>query len=178
VGQIPKRSYRAVVKSMKKTVNYFENVKTLDELRKQYRNLAFIHHPDKGGKTAVMQEINNQYERLSKQLIDSNEYFTEERKEWEYKVSEELKQKIEKVIFLPDINIELIGTWIWLTGSTYNVKTILKDEGFMFSATKLAWYWHSGEFTKTSGNINSMEELRDYWGSQNIQSKATEKQLN
>jgi preprotein translocase subunit Sec63 len=107
---------------MKKTVNYFEGVKTLDELRKQYRNLAFQHHPGKGGKTAVMQEINNQYERLSKQLIDSNEYFTEERKEHEYQVSDELRQKIEKVIFLPDITIELIGTWIWLTGSTYAIK--------------------------------------------------------
>lgn len=163
---------------MKKTVNYFENVRTLDELRKTYRNLAFIHHPDKGGKTAVMQEINNQYERLSKQLIDSNEYFTDERKEYEYQVSDELKQKLDKVIFLPNINIELIGTWIWLTGSTYAVKTILKDEGFMFSATKLAWYWHCGEYTKTTGNTLSMEELRDYWGSQNIQSKATANQLN
>jgi hypothetical protein len=163
---------------MKKTVNYFENVKTLDELRKQYRNLAFQHHPDKGGKTAVMQEINNQYETLSKNLIDSNEYFTDERKEWEYKVSEELKQKIEKIINLPNIAIELIGTWLWLTGNTFAVKSILKEEGFMFSATKLAWYWHVGEFTKTSGNILSMEELRDFWGSQNIQTKATANQLN
>jgi len=31
-----------------KSMNYFENVRTLDELRKQYRNLAFQHHPDRG----------------------------------------------------------------------------------------------------------------------------------
>ena len=147
----------------KKVTNYFEGVKTLDELRKQFRNLAFINHPDKGGKTAVMQEINNQYAKLSKELIESNEYFTDERKEQEHFISEELRQKIEKVIYLPDITIELIGSWIWLTGSTYSVRSILKEEGFMFSATKLAWYWHAGEFTKTTGNILSMEELRDYW---------------
>ena len=159
-------------------MNYFEGIKTLDELRKQYRNLAFLHHPDRGGETKVMQDINNQYEMLSKNLIDNNEYFTDERKEKEHHISEELRQKIEKIIYLPNIIIELIGSWIWLTGNTYAVKSILKEEGFMFSATKLAWYWHAGEYIKTSGNILSMEELRDYWGSQNIQTKATANQLN
>jgi len=159
-------------------MNYFEGIKTLDELRKQYRNLAFLHHPDRGGDTEIMKEINNQYERLSKNLINSNEYFTDERKEQEHHISEELRQKIEKIIYLPNITIELIGSWIWITGNTYAVKSILKEEGFMFSAPKIAWYWHAGEYTKNSGNILSMEELRDYWGSQNIQTKAIANQLN
>ena len=71
-------------------MNFFENVKTLDELRKEYRRLAMIYHPDKGGDTALMQVLNNQYERLSKRLINSNTDFSEARKEYEQQVSEEM----------------------------------------------------------------------------------------
>ncbi|HAQ20555.1 MAG TPA: hypothetical protein DCR40_15195 [Prolixibacteraceae bacterium] len=38
-------------------MKFFEGIKTLDELRKEYRRLAFIYHPDKGGDTAFMQVI-------------------------------------------------------------------------------------------------------------------------
>jgi len=163
-----------------KSMNYFENVRTLDELRKQYRNLAFQHHPDRGGETAVMQAINDQYEKLSKKLINGNEFFTEERKEWEHQVSEELKQKLDKVIFLPNITIELIGSWIWITGNTYSIRATLKEENFKFSSPKSAWYWHAGEYIKRSGISLSMEELKDLWGYQNIETKAYNqgKQLN
>lgn len=161
-------------------MNYFEGIKTLDELRKQYRDLAFLHHPDKGGVTEVMQEINNQYEKLSKNLIDGNEFFTEERKEWEHQVSEELRQKLDKVIFLPNIIIELIGSWIWITGNTYSHRATLKEEGFKFSSPKSAWYFHHGDYIKKSGISLSMDELKDLWGYQNIESKAynSGKQLN
>jgi hypothetical protein len=50
-------------------MKFFEGIKTLDELRKEYRRLAFLYHPDKGGDTAIMQVINYQYDRLSKKLI-------------------------------------------------------------------------------------------------------------
>lgn len=45
-------------------MKYFENIATLDDLKKEYRRLAMIHHPDVGGDTATMQEINAEYDRL------------------------------------------------------------------------------------------------------------------
>lgn len=44
--------------------NWFVNVHTLDELKAEYRRLAIIHHPDKGGRTEDMQEINAEFDRL------------------------------------------------------------------------------------------------------------------
>lgn len=45
-------------------MNYFQNIRGLADLKRQYRRLAIDNHPDKGGKTEVMQEINAEFERL------------------------------------------------------------------------------------------------------------------
>jgi curved DNA-binding protein CbpA len=45
-------------------MKYFAEVHTLDELKKEFRRLAMLHHPDVGGDTATMQEINAEYDRL------------------------------------------------------------------------------------------------------------------
>ena len=39
-------------------MTYFNNVCTLEELRKQYKELLKTHHPDNGGNVAQMQEVN------------------------------------------------------------------------------------------------------------------------
>lgn len=35
-------------------MRYFNNCNTLDELKKEYRRLAMIHHPDRGGDLETM----------------------------------------------------------------------------------------------------------------------------
>lgn len=42
---------------------FFKNVTTLEELREQYKKLAFEHHPDKGGKNEDMQQINAEIDK-------------------------------------------------------------------------------------------------------------------
>lgn len=45
-------------------MKYFNNIHTLDELKKEYRRLAMLHHPDKGGDNETMKEINAEYNLL------------------------------------------------------------------------------------------------------------------
>ena len=45
---------------------YFHNIHSLADLKKEYRRLALQHHPDKGGDTAIMQQVNTEFERLFK----------------------------------------------------------------------------------------------------------------
>jgi len=151
---------------------YFKGIETLDDLRKEYHRLAFLHHPDKGGVTAVMQNINDQYDRLSKKLINGNETFSEGRKEYEQQVSEELRKRLDRIIHLTGIVIELIGSWIWITGNTFVVRDFLRAEGYSFSHPKAAWYWHKGDYVKKSGVLLSMEEMRELWGTEKIKTEA------
>jgi len=128
-------------------MKFFENVRTLDELRKEYRRLAMIYHPDKGGDTVMMQMLNDQYERLSRKLINGNADFSEARKEYEQQVSEEMRQRLDRIICLPGIVIELIGSWIWITGNTFSLRETLKGKDTNFPIQRRPG-------TGTKGNIS------------------------
>ena len=43
-----------------------QNFASLDEIRRAYRKLALVHHPDRGGDVEKMKEINYAYEHLMK----------------------------------------------------------------------------------------------------------------
>jgi hypothetical protein len=45
-------------------MKYFKNINSLEDLKKQFKKLAFKHHPDKGGDVEVMKAINNEYDIL------------------------------------------------------------------------------------------------------------------
>ncbi|MGM9549824.1 MAG: LPD29 domain-containing protein [Faecousia sp.] len=45
-------------------MKYFANCHTLDELEKEFRRLAMLHHPDHGGDVETMKAINNEYDAV------------------------------------------------------------------------------------------------------------------
>ena len=45
-------------------MSYFENIQSLADLKKRFRNLAKANHPDRGGSTETMQKINVEFEKL------------------------------------------------------------------------------------------------------------------
>jgi len=45
-------------------MTYFTDIKTKEDLKKTFRKLSTIYHPDKGGTLEVMQKINNEYSLL------------------------------------------------------------------------------------------------------------------
>ena len=47
-------------------IKYFYDCHTLEEVKRKYKELAMLHHPDRGGNTATMQEINLEYEEIQK----------------------------------------------------------------------------------------------------------------
>jgi hypothetical protein len=47
---------------MKAMKRYFENCKDLDEVKKEYRRLAKANHPDIGGDSEIMKQINSGYD--------------------------------------------------------------------------------------------------------------------
>lgn len=163
---------------------YFNNPTTLEELRKQYKELLKRYHPDnENGSTEVTQEINAEYDKLFKLLKDRHEQNTdkEEHKtsysnmKYNFEEDELLREMLTKVIHYSDITIEIIGNWIWLSGNTYQYKEDFKKFGFKFANGKKAWYWHSEAFRKRSNKKLSMNDIRNYYGSTEIETDAHKK---
>ena len=158
-------------------MKFFNNIDNLQALRKEYHRLAIIHHPDKGGDLETMKAINNEFEALSKRLINGDASFSTSRKEYETQVSEEIMQAISSIITLPGIEIEIMGSWVWLTGNTYAHREAIKTAGYKFSGQKAAWFWHADGYRKKSSRMTSLDEVRAFWGSEKIEGKAKEEKV-
>lgn len=156
------------------TLKWFNNPKTLEELKKEYKKLAIKHHPDCGGNTKDMQEINAEYDKLF--VILKNKRATAEGKTYETteevkETPEEFKNIISELIKLQGIGIEICGSWIWVTGNTYNSREQLKGLKFRFSKKKTAWYYHNEDYKKKSKKTFSLDEIRELFGSEKIAQK-------
>lgn len=49
-------------------LSYLKNINSFDELKREYRKLAFIFHPDYNGKISDMQKLNEEYKFLNDKL--------------------------------------------------------------------------------------------------------------
>lgn len=146
-------------------MKWFNECGTLEEVKSAYKKLAKQYHPDLGGDTATMQEINKEYAFASAKAIKGAN-LSEEQTESEILSSEAYRQAIEKVILLDGITLELVGYWLWATGNTFPVRTTLKDAGFMFASKKLAWYFRTAEYKVSKGGKKTLDEIRNKYGSE------------
>ena len=159
-------------------MTYFTNCKTLDELKKEYRRLAMIHHPDVGGDTATMQQINRDYEaRFQVLRMAHNEQADEAHQTTE--APEEYIQIIETLLRMDGLEVELCGSWLWIGGNTMAHKEELKAAGCRWSSSKKLWYWrHEEEGRKWHKGKRTMSEIRAKYGSQTFRSGAAGSRLN
>lgn len=144
--------------------NYFENVKTLNDLKAEYRRLAMANHPDLGGSTAVMQEINAAYDRLFAVLKDAHNAAADE----EHQTNEmphEFRDIITALLRMDGLKIELCGCWLWITGNTRVHKDELKALGCHWSQQKAAWSWHHRDpGARWYRGKRTMQEIRRKYG--------------
>ena len=88
-----------------------------------------------------MKALNLEYEKAF-EYIKSNPINDQEKKSSYYaNVNDGFRETLEKIIFIPKIFIEICGSWLWVTGETKPVKTILSQAGLYWAANKKAWYF-------------------------------------
>jgi hypothetical protein len=143
---------------------YFLNINSLEELKKCYKELALKHHPDReGGSTAIMQDINNEYEYFCEHPTF---VFKHEKDKEDLLIYPEV---LAKIINFKKIVIELIGTWLWVSGNTIAYKKELKEAGFWFAPKKLMWYFRPEGMKSHKHNPLDINTIRNKYGSDVIQ---------
>jgi DnaJ-class molecular chaperone len=140
---------------------------TLEELKSQYRKLAFEHHPDRGGNNNAMKQVNNEYDSLFPKLKDvhktkDGEKYTARTTTTE--TANQFKDLITELMRMDGIEIEVIGCFVWVTGDTKPNKDRLKALKFQFHSKKVAWYLKPEDYKRQSRREYDLEEIRTMYG--------------
>lgn len=132
-------------------MKYFKDISTLEDLRRQYKELLKKYHPDNAnGSTAHTGSSYN-----------ANMY------DWEN--DKALREVLQKIINFDGIEITICGQWLWISGNTYSYKKELKEIGFKWASNKRQWYFHTDGYRKRSRKSLSMDDIRNYYGSTKVQ---------
>lgn len=161
------------------TTQFFTQCSTVEETKKLYRTLAMKHHPDHGGDTATMQEVNSQYHAKLKSL-NGNTSKGEDGKDHTYKYNADLEQElIEKInatlkagIVNGNVNLWLIGTWVWVEGDTKPIKEQLKQLGYQWHSKRVCWYYQNDGYKHRFNSKESFSGLAEKYGATRFTSQS------
>ena len=153
-------------------MKFFENCHNLPELKAEYKRLAKANHPDAGGSDEVMARINAEYDRLAR-ILPNISAAGEEYQPTQRENSAAYRNAINAIIHCVGLEIEICGSWVWVTGNTLQHRETLKANGYKWSAKKCAWYWHDEEYQKKSRKTYGLQEIRAMWGSEKIETEYT-----
>lgn len=153
--------------------DWFEGITDVTDLRNRYRELIKLHHPDNGGNVAVMQEINATYDAKLKQIREGMADCEQER--YDDASDNEFKAILNKIVNF-NVDVEIIGCWIWCFNS-YAYRQQLKELGFTYASKKKAWCWHLGEFKRKYRKEIDINKIRGKYGSKNVRKCVDESKL-
>ncbi|MGN0606936.1 MAG: J domain-containing protein [Oscillospiraceae bacterium] len=152
-------------------MKYFNNCKSIEDVKKLYKKLCKQYHPDlnKDDTTEIMKQINAEYETAFERFKNIHESADDNTKT--YTASKETSETaaefmviINKLVTCEGLEIDLCGRWIWATGTTFPHKDILKGLGFRFASKKKCWYWHKDEDACRSRKNMSLDEIKEKYG--------------
>jgi len=158
---------------------WFQNCSNEAEIKSAYRAFAKEHHPDMGGDTATMQEINAQYESALK-FDYRRQGYDEAKAQARWEMDEEIARKAQEIIKLSnELKVEVCGVWLWVTGNTRAYAAQLKTLACRWSPKKVAWYFRreidGGRRFHT--RHYSLEEIRAKYGSHAVAREEQQQQF-
>lgn len=145
----------------------FENINGINEAKKIYKKLAKLLHPDVGGTNELFKMLNSIYN----DIIENKIYFSNDSK-----FDIELEKIISQILHYENLTIEIIGSWIWLSGETKSIKELLKELNFKWASKKKMWYY--GEMKSKNPKPKSIDEIKGKYGCKTVKSKGINKLSN
>ena len=159
-----------------KNWKWFKDCHTCEDVKQTYKRLAKQLHPDCGGDAEQFKAMSAEYEQAFnayKNIHVNAEGETYEKPNNE--TPEQFAEIINQVIHFEGVTIEIIGSWIWLSGNTMIYKSEIKAAGFFWSKSKRAWYWNGDTHKSKRRGHYSMDKLRAMWGSQEVSTEEQKK---
>ena len=149
---------------------YFDHINNMTDLHQEYKRLALKHHPDMGGDDKTMAAINGQYEEAVARIkrnpdtaYSNPAAAAADRKAAASEIPAEFTAAVMAALKCKGIILELVGRWLWCTGSTYEHRAALKAAGYHYASQKKAWYWHAPD-DYSRGSKKTLEQIKAKYG--------------
>ena len=156
---------------------YFGQCADLDEARKLFRELAHKFHPDHGGDAeqfkAMVEEFQH-FQHFTWNNAGKAKWGADYESKRDFTLSPETMERLRAVLRFHDVETEIIGTWLWVSGNTRAYKEQLKELGFRFCGKKKSWTYHSEPWKKRNGRVYSMDDIRSMHGTQRVDQEPDE----
>lgn len=141
---------------------------SFEDIKKAYRVSCSKYHPDKNpAGLEMMKMVNLAWASLqdfiegsirSEDGFDASEY------------GDELNAALNAIIDL-GLDIEICGSWIWVSGDTRPHREALKGAGFKWASKKLMWNFRPAGWKSRSKGSYSMDDIREKHGSVSVKLK-------
>ncbi len=147
---------------------YLDNAKTIEELKRLYRSWTKKLHPDCGGTDAEMKALNLEYERFF-EILKNKHNATADEAHQTTETAAEFIEILEALRNCHGLIIELCGSWLWISGNTFENRDTLKAASCRWSKGKAKWYWrHEEDRTGRKHKSMTMDWIRTRYGSETI----------
>lgn len=134
--------------------------------KKMYRHACKEYHPDRNPAGLEMMKMVNAAYQFLKDLTDD---ITITDTQAQY--GEEVSAALNAIITINDLEIEICGAWVWVSGDTKAHKDLLKENGFKWASKKKVWYFRPEAERSFSRGKLSLDEIRVKYGSQRMNSQ-------
>ena len=130
-------------------------------IKTAYRKASALYHPDRNpAGTEMMKAVNEAYNTLKD--------FTGNLENEADNYGETLSEALTSLVGLAGLEVEVCGSWVWVTGETKAHKEALKENGFKWANKKKSWYLKpAGDKKRYRGNF-SMDDIRSSHGSKKV----------
>jgi len=147
---------------------FFSGCHTLQEVKARFKSLVKVHHPDVGGDTATMQRLNAEYGKAVDYIAKYGE-IKADREAAAAEVPEEYAAAVAAAVNLKGVILEMVGSWLWVSGNTKANKEALKAAGYIWNNKRKMWFWHPADEKHKSGNSKkSMDWIKAKYGAERI----------
>jgi hypothetical protein len=127
-----------------------KHFETLDNLENRYSGLKREYRNNE----IALKQVNSEYLELTSRIdiIVNNEDITDLQKDLAL-----------AVIFFEGLNIEIMGSWVWLEGNTKEHKDSIKELGYMFSGKHKKWFSNPA-MRKSRPSKKTYQDIKDTYG--------------
>lgn len=136
---------------------------TSEMVDKAYRKLAMKFHPDRNPAGAEMMKALNEAREALRNFAGTVTPGTAD-------YGDLLNDAINAIVECAGLEIEVCGTWVWVGGDTVTHKATIKEAGYRWASKKKMWYFRPDSWKSKSRGRYTIDEIRDFHGSEKIQS--------